>query len=97
MFVLFRHLAGVRRAAGLDRGAPRSAAIRHVDAGSCNGCEHELTFDATTTPALATGEWVSLGLPLTDFTGLTGTGAIAQMILSGDPNTVYVDNVYFYR
>ncbi len=42
MFVLFRHLAGVRRAAGLRRGAPLSAAIRHVDAGSCNGCEHEL-------------------------------------------------------
>ena len=65
--------------------------------GGGDDSEHELTFDATTTPALATGEWVSLGLPLTDFTGLTGTGAIAQMILSGDPNTVYVDNVYFYR
>ena len=65
--------------------------------GGGDDSEHELTFDATTTPALATGEWVSLDLPLTDFTGLTGTGAIAQMILSGDPNTVYVDNVYFYR
>ena len=42
MFILFRHLAGVRRKADLRRGAPRSAAIRHVDAGSCNGCEHEL-------------------------------------------------------
>ncbi len=42
MFVLFRHLAGIRRSADLHRGAPRSAAIRHVDAGSCNGCEHEL-------------------------------------------------------
>lgn len=42
MFVLLRHLATVRRHAGLARGAPRSVAIRHVDAGSCNGCEHEL-------------------------------------------------------
>jgi Ni,Fe-hydrogenase III small subunit len=42
MFVLLRHLAGIRRAASLERGAPRSIAIRHVDAGSCNGCEHEL-------------------------------------------------------
>jgi Ni,Fe-hydrogenase III small subunit len=42
VFVLFRHLAGVRRAADLRRGVPHSAAIRHVDAGSCNGCEHEL-------------------------------------------------------
>ncbi len=65
--------------------------------GGGDDSEHELTFDATTTPALATGEWVSFDLPLADFTGLTGTGAIAQMILSGDPNTVYVDNVYFYR
>jgi Ni,Fe-hydrogenase III small subunit len=44
MFVLLRQLAGLRRRAGLERsGLPRSLAIRHVDAGSCNGCEHELT------------------------------------------------------
>ena len=42
MFVLLRQLARVRRDAGLQRGRPRSLAIRHVDAGSCNGCEHEL-------------------------------------------------------
>ena len=43
MFVLLRQLASVRRAAALGRGAPRGAlAVRHVDAGSCNGCEHEL-------------------------------------------------------
>ncbi len=44
MFVLLRHLARVRREAALPRrrGA-RSLAIRHVDAGSCNACEHELT------------------------------------------------------
>jgi Ni,Fe-hydrogenase III small subunit len=42
MFVLLRQLAGIRRAAALERGRPRSLAVRHVDAGSCNGCEHEL-------------------------------------------------------
>ena len=43
MFVLLRQLAGIRRRAALERaGGPRSLAIRHVDAGSCNGCEHEL-------------------------------------------------------
>jgi Ni,Fe-hydrogenase III small subunit len=44
MFVLLRQLDRVRRAAALgrpDRG--RSLAVRHVDAGSCNACEHELT------------------------------------------------------
>jgi Ni,Fe-hydrogenase III small subunit len=42
MFVLLRQLATLRRDAALERGRPRSLAVRHVDAGSCNGCEHEL-------------------------------------------------------
>ncbi|TMM05568.1 MAG: oxidoreductase [Actinobacteria bacterium] len=50
MFVLLRQLARVRRhqALGRDR-RPRSMAVRHVDAGSCNGCEHELGL--VTTPS----------------------------------------------
>jgi Ni,Fe-hydrogenase III small subunit len=43
MFVLLRQLHDLRREAGLRRGRPRSLAVRHVDAGSCNGCEHELS------------------------------------------------------
>jgi Ni,Fe-hydrogenase III small subunit len=47
MFVLLRHLQRVRRETGLPRrGSGRSLAIRHVDAGSCNACEHELTATA---------------------------------------------------
>ncbi len=42
MFVLLRQLATIRRSAGLTREGSRWLAIRHVDAGSCNGCEHEL-------------------------------------------------------
>ena len=43
MFVLLRQLADLRRGAHLPRGErPRSLALRHVDAGSCTGCEHEL-------------------------------------------------------
>ena len=42
MFVLLRQLARTRRGAQLGRGRQRSVALRHVDAGSCNGCEHEL-------------------------------------------------------
>ena len=50
MFVLLRQLATIRRDAALTRGpARRSLAIRHVDAGSCNGCEHELAL--TNSPA----------------------------------------------
>ncbi len=43
MFVLLRQLQDLRRQIRLarpERGG--SLAIRHVDAGSCNGCEHEL-------------------------------------------------------
>ncbi len=44
MFVLLRQLHRVRRRAALPpRGPGRSLALRHVDAGSCNACEHELT------------------------------------------------------
>lgn len=47
MFVLLHHLSRQRRAIGLP--APRrrgSLALRHVDAGSCNACEHELAATA---------------------------------------------------
>jgi Ni,Fe-hydrogenase III small subunit len=46
MFVLLRQLAAVRDRAGLARDATRSLAVRHVDAGSCNACEHELNAAA---------------------------------------------------
>jgi Ni,Fe-hydrogenase III small subunit len=45
MFALLRDLRRLRLQ--IDLTAPprgRSLAIRHVDAGSCNGCEHELTL-----------------------------------------------------
>jgi Ni,Fe-hydrogenase III small subunit len=47
VFVLLRHLQRVRREAALPkRSGARSLAIRHVDAGSCNACEHELAATA---------------------------------------------------
>jgi membrane-bound hydrogenase subunit mbhJ len=45
MLTLLRDLRRLRREVALpapSRG--RSLAVRHVDAGSCNGCEHELTI-----------------------------------------------------
>jgi Ni,Fe-hydrogenase III small subunit len=45
MFTLLRDLRQLRRDIDLPRpDRARSLAIRHVDAGSCNGCEHELTL-----------------------------------------------------
>ncbi len=65
--------------------------------GGGDDVEHELTFDANSTPPLATGEWINFNIPLSDFTGLVTRGHIAQLIISGDPNTVYVDNLLFHK
>lgn len=47
MFVLLRHLRRVRTEIALPRRrGSRSVAVRHVDAGSCNACEQELTATA---------------------------------------------------
>ncbi len=54
MLTLLRDLRNVRRTLGLrpaDR--PGSLAVRHVDCGSCNGCEHELTLASGPTVDMA--------------------------------------------
>ncbi|HND55911.1 MAG TPA: hypothetical protein PLV92_26020, partial [Pirellulaceae bacterium] len=56
--------------------------------------EHELEFNAATSPALQFGAWTSLEVPLSSFTNLTTRGHLAQMIISGDVGTAYLDNVY---
>lgn len=57
--------------------------------------EAELTFASP-----AQGEWVSLHIPLSDFTnaGMTALTDVSQYIISCDPfgtGTVFIDNVYF--
>jgi hypothetical protein len=59
--------------------------------------ESELTFDATSTPALMNNNWVSVDVPLTAFTALTTRAHLSQMILTSNNNTVYVDNIYFHK
>ncbi len=58
--------------------------------------EHELTFTASSDPMMATGQWVSIDVPLSAFENMTARASLAQLIIAGDPNTVFVDNVYFY-
>lgn len=65
--------------------------------GGGDDSEFEVALSRTTTPAIGTGAWNSLDIPLSAFTGLTGKGHIAQMIISGSSPTIYLDNVYFYR
>jgi hypothetical protein len=59
--------------------------------------EHELTFGVASTPPLVPGTWVGLEIPLSSFVNLTTRGHLAQLILSGDTRTVYVDNVFFHK
>ena len=68
-----------------------------ADGGFEGGDDSEFQVDFRDLP---TGRWVSLDIPLADFTGLQARSNLAQLILVGQPTaatTVYVDNVYFYR
>jgi hypothetical protein len=61
--------------------------------GTGDESEYELIFEN-----LPQGEWNSLQIPLSDFTGLQNQTNIAQLILSGLPagtGTLYVANVYY--
>ena len=68
--------------------------------------EHEINLAASGDYAVAAGQWVDLSLNLSDFTGLTRTDNIAQIIISshkydddgsavGSGETLYIDNMYF--
>jgi hypothetical protein len=59
--------------------------------------ESELSFTPTSTPPLAVGTWVGLEVPLADFTTLTTRAHLAQIVISGNSGSVYVDNIYFHR
>jgi hypothetical protein len=49
--------------------------------------------------ALVRGEWISLDIPLSDFSGLTGRNNMAQIFFISDAtiSTIQVDNMYFYK
>ena len=85
-----------------DTDAPAAFRVKLVDFGADGGfgggddSEHELAFTANTDPALASAEWVALDIPFSAFENLTARDHLAQLIISGDPNTVFVDNVYLY-
>ena len=65
--------------------------------GGGDDVEHEITLDAKSSPALATGSWLSYDVPLTSFTGLTTKAHLAQLIISGDTKTVFLDNIYLHK
>lgn len=58
--------------------------------GGTDNVEHELIFENP-----VQGEWLTMSIPLSDFTGLVTKEHIAQLIFAGGVSKVYVDNVYF--
>lgn len=63
--------------------------------GAGDDVEHEIVINS---PAQNT--WISLDIPLSDFTNLTTRGHISQLIYASSPTgaaTVYIDNVYFHN
>ena len=46
--------------------------------------------------AITTGEWVSVDIPLTEFSGVVDLMDVIQLKFDGD-GTIYLDNIYFYQ
>lgn len=65
--------------------------------GGGDDTESIVTLDANSVPPLASEQWVGFDIPLDAFSGLASREHLAQMILEGNPNTVYIDNVYFFN
>ncbi len=56
---------------------------------------HRLTF---TSPTLVSQEWITLDIPLSDFTGLNARAHLGQIIFEGVSITnFYADNIYFHK
>jgi hypothetical protein len=71
------------------------------DVGGGAQAESTVSFNLTTTPAITTGTWIGLDIPLTQFTGM-GFNRLGQVLWIdnvGGPEgaTFFIDNVYFWK
>ncbi|QNK77366.1 hypothetical protein H7F37_14875 [Winogradskyella sp. PAMC22761] len=66
------------------------------DFGGENDTAGEITLTNTT---LSDGNWVSIDVPISEFTGLTSRANLAQVVFVSDATItdIYVDNIYFYE
>lgn len=85
-----------------DEVLSKSLTIKNVDfgGGTAEATSHILTIVHTSTgdiPALETGAWVSVDIPITAFSGSLTRSDLAQMVLSSNLTTIYFDNIYFYK
>jgi hypothetical protein len=59
--------------------------------------ESQIAFTPVSTPPLVAGTWIGLEAPLSSFTALTTRAHLAQIVIEGNPGSVYVDNIYFHK
>jgi len=76
--------------------------VNFGDGGANSGSvtQGEVDFNATSTPAVTDGTWVSFDVPLTTFetAGLTADpNDLSQLLLVGDMSTYYIENIYFHK
>jgi hypothetical protein len=64
--------------------------------GGGDDSEAQIDINASSTPPLVTGQWLSLDIPLSDFVGME-FGHVAQMVLNrSNTGSLWLDNVYFH-
>jgi len=63
--------------------------------GGTDDTSHTITFTA---PTLVSQQWITLNIPLANFTGLASRAHLGQIIFEGTNITnFYADNIYFYK
>ena len=88
------HGGGARDEPGSWLGAAMDGLTGIVTVEAIDDVEDEVVIRP---PRLATGRWVSLDVPFTDFDALATREHLSRILISGDLTEVYVDNVYLYR
>ena len=57
----------------------------------------ELPLNTGTTPALVTGQWLSIDVPLANWSNNANRNDVAQFVITSNIPTVYFDNLYFHK
>ncbi|MEQ8241446.1 MAG: glycoside hydrolase family 16 protein [Cyclobacteriaceae bacterium] len=76
--------------------------IKLVDYGQngfSSGSPNDDSEDEISLGSQQTSQWVSLEIPISDFTQLTGKTNLAEIMISSMPsaNSIYLDNIYFFN
>lgn len=57
----------------------------------------ELNINTGTTPAIESGTWVTIDVPIDNWTGDLTRDDVAQFLITSNLDVAYVDNIYLYK